>query len=239
MGNFPVQLLMKLPIKINIGRLKVNNLDLAYEEYNPISKQSGTINMDNVNMDIANVSNLKERAPKPVTVNGTAMFMGKIPIKADFIFSRANYKSGAFTARITSDKDFDGSLVNSFAMPLGLVKIDKGELQKIEASLKGDHLQASGDVTLAYNDLKLLLLEKDKGEKKLDKKGVTTLFANLFVLKKDNPKKGEELQKEQAEFKRIPEGGFFMLVWKTILTGVLKTVGAPPNIANKSVNSSP
>jgi len=239
MGNFPVQLLMKLPIKINVERLKVNNLDLAYEEYNPISKQSGTINMDNVNMDIANVSNVKEEAPQPVTIDGTAMFMGKIPIKADFIFSRANYKSGRFSARIKSDKDFDGSLVNSFAMPMGLVKIDKGVLQKIEANLKGDHLQASGDVTLAYKDLKLLLLEKDRGEKELDKKGVTTLFANMFVLKKDNPKKGEELQKELAEFKRIPEGGFFMLVWKTILTGALKTVGAPPKIANKTVNASP
>jgi len=83
------------------------------------------------------------------------------------------------------------------------------------------------------------LLEKDRGEKELDKKGVTTLFANMFVLKKDNPKKGEELQKEQATFKRIPEGGFFMLVWKTILTGALKTVGAPPKIANKTVNASP
>ena len=237
-GNFPQQLLMKLPVKINIERLKVNNLDLAYEEYNPVSQQSGTIKMNNVNLNIANVSNLNEKKPKPVTIDGTAMFMNKIPVKADFVFDRENHRSGKFTARISFDKDFDGDLVNSFAMPMGLVKIEKGVLHKLTANLKGDQLQASGDVTLAYKDLKLLLLEKDKGEKKLDKKGVSTLFANTFVLKKDNPKKGEQLQKEQAVFKRIPEGGFFMLVWKTILTGALKTVGAPTRIANKTINAS-
>jgi len=62
--------------------------------------------------------------------------------------------------------------------------------------------------------------------------------ANAFVLKKDNPKEGEEIRKVQAAFKRIPEGGFFMLVWKTIMTGTLKTIGAPTRIANKTVSNS-
>lgn len=235
MGSFPMQLLMKLPVKINIGRLRANNVDLAYEEYNPVSEQSGIIHMNNISMDIAHVSNLKQRKARPVTVDARALFMNKIPIKADFVFNRTNYKSGGFTARIKSDKDFDGNLVNSFSMPMGLVKIEKGMLQKLHANLKGDELQASGDVFLLYSDLKLFLLEKDKGEEELDKKGVTSFFANTFVLKKDNPKKGDEPRKEQAAFKRIPEGGFFMLVWKTMLTGALKTIGAPPGIANKTV----
>ena len=238
MGSFPVQLLMKLPVKISVERLRANNIDLAYEEYNPISKQSGTIYMDNVNMDMTDISNLEQKMAKPVTVHATALFMHKIPIKADFVFNRANYKSGGFTARINSDKDFDGSAINSFAMPMGLVKIEKGSLQKLQANMKGDELQASGEITILYKDLKLHLLEKDKGEKELDKKGVTTLFANMFVLKKDNPKEGDEPRKEQVQFKRIPEGGFFMLVWKTILTGGLKTIGAPTRIASKTVTVS-
>lgn len=238
MGSFPVQLLMKLPVKINIDRVKANNLDLAYEEYNPLSKQSGTIYMDNISMNIANVSNLQQKLPKPVTVNASALFMHKIPIQANFVFNRSNYRSGGFTARLNSDKDFDGSLINSFSMPMGMVKIEEGLLQKLGANLKGDQLKASGDISILYKDLKLHLLEKDRGEKQLDKKGITTFFANTFVLKKDNPKRGEEPRKEQAEFKRIPEGGFFMLVWKTIMTGALKTIGAPPRIANKTANTS-
>ena len=51
---------------------------------------------------------------------------------------------------------------------------------------------------------------------------MTSFLANAFVLKKDNPKEGESLRNVQAEFKRNPDGGFFMLVWKTIMAGALK-----------------
>jgi hypothetical protein len=67
----------------------------------------------------------------------------------------------------------------------------------------------------------------------LDKKDVTSFVANLFVLKKDNPKEGEAPRTAQAQFNRDPNGGFMMLVWKTILVGVLKTIGAPEKIAYK------
>ena len=233
MGNFPVQLLMKLPMKINVNRVKANNLDLAYEEFNPVSEQSGILHINNINMDIANVSNFKGGDQGPVTIKGKGMMMGKIPIDADFVFSRKNYQSGIFTARILTNEAFQGSLLNPFAMPVGMVKIERGELQKLEASIEGDQRQASGNVSILYQDLKLVLLEKDKEQAKLDRKGVSSFFANTFILKKDNPKKGDAVRTAQVEFQRIEEGGFFMLIWKLIMTGALKTVGAPTNIARK------
>ncbi len=99
--------------------------------------------------------------------------------------------------------------------------------------MKGDQWHAGGDVLVLYKDLKLSLLEKDIGKSTLDKKDATTFLSNRFVLKKNNPKGNGKPRKETAEFKRIPEGGFFMLVWKTALVGVLKTIGAPTKIANK------
>lgn len=78
MGNFPAQLLMKLPIKISIDRLKVSGLDFSYEEFNPISQQSGTIVMNDIFMNIANVSNMNVKRSKPVTVDGKALLMGQI-----------------------------------------------------------------------------------------------------------------------------------------------------------------
>ena len=114
-----------------------------------------------------------------------------------------------------------------------MMKLEKGTLQKLSADMKGDELGASGEVLVLYNDLKLSLLEKDKGKTNLDKKNVTSLFANLFVLKKENPKNGKAPRTEQGSFKRDPTGGFVMLVWKTILVGVLKTIGAPEKLAYK------
>ena len=89
------------------------------------------------------------------------------------------------------------------------------------------------NVQVLYQDLKLSLLEKDQGKASLDKKDVTSFLANLVVLKKDNPKDGKAPRQEQAQFRRDPNGGFMMLVWKTVLVGILKTIGAPEKLAYK------
>ncbi len=231
-GNFPSQMLMKLPLQLNIEKLRLRDLDVSYEEYNPLSQQSGTIYFDNASIDIANVNNSK-KASAPMTINGTALFMRQVPLKAGFRFDMNKHQSGDFKATVSTEKAFEGSLLNSFAMPMGMMKVEKGTIQKLHANIKGDESGASGNVLLLYQDLKLSLLEKDQDKRALDKKDVTSLFANLIVLKEDNPKKGKEPRSEAAEFKHDPTGGFMMLVWKTVLVGVLKTVGAPEKMASK------
>ena len=233
MGQFPNQLLMKLPVHLDIAQLRLRNLDLSYEEFNPASQQSGTIYLDNATLDMHHVSNLPNRT-EPITVKATALFMHRLPIQADFSFDRVDYRSGAFTAKIRSDVPFGGDLVNPFAVPLGLTRIEKGSLKTLSADIKGNQSEANGKVTITYNNLKLALLEKDRSTKPMDKKDVTTFLANVFVLKKDNPRNGQAPRQEMAEFKRDPNGGFFKLVWKTMLVGALKTIGAPVKIAQKS-----
>ena len=188
MGNFPNQLLLKLPVKLAVKKASFRNLDVQYEEYNPLSKQSGTIYFDNASIHFSNLHN-DANNNAPVIANGTALFMHRIPLKARFSFPMERAKSGAFTASVHAEKDFEGSLLNSFAMPLGMMKVEKGTLQDLQATMQGDETGASGDVRLLYKDLKISMLEKDKGEEALDKKSVTSFFANLFVLKKNNPKK--------------------------------------------------
>jgi hypothetical protein len=231
MGNFPNQLVKKLPVRLNVARMNLSGLNFSYTEYNPISQQSGTVYMDNVVLAVSNLSNTTTR---PMVAKGSALFMHQVPVQSSFVFDMAAARTGKFSATIKSN-GFDASLINSFAMPMGLMKMEKGTLQSAEASMAGDQWKATGNVFIPYQDLKLSLLEKDKGEKALDKKGVTTFLANLFVLKKNNPQEGKDARREQASFTRIPEGGFFMLVWKTLLVGALKTIGAPEKLAYKTV----
>lgn len=230
MGNFPNQLLLKLPVQVDIARLKIRNLGVSYEERNPLSQQSGTVYLDNASMDFTNVNN---NSKTPVVVNGTALLMHKIPIRAMFRFDMSGAKSGRFSASIQSTTPYDGRLLNPIAVPLGMMKVEKAELKKLTATIKGNEHGAGGAVEVLYNDLKLSLLEKDKGKASLDKKDVTSFLANLVVLKKDNPKDGKAPRQEQAQFRRDPTGGFMMLVWKTVLVGVLKTIGAPEKLAYK------
>lgn len=227
-GNFPNQLLLKLPFKLDIARMQIRNLDLTYEEYNPLSQQSGTVYLDNASMEITNASNQNKT---PVVVSGTTLFMHRVPIQARFEFDMRQAKAGRFSASILSNTPYEGSLLNSFAAPLGMMKVESGELQKLSATISGDETGARGTVQVLYKDLKLALLEKDKGRTTLDKKDVTSLLANLVVLKKDNPKDGRAPRVEQGSYQRDPTGGFMMVVWKTVLVGVLKSIGAPTKLA--------
>lgn len=229
-GNFPSQLLKKLPLRLNIAGMKMQNLDVSYEERNPLSGKNGTVYLDKATLTLDNVSN---EGSDPLLVDGTALLAHKVPIQASFSFDMKQYKTGKFSAGLSCNTPFDGTLLNPVAMPLGMLKLEKGTLQKLTATMEGDEQGANGIVTVLYKDLKLSLLEKDKGKTALDKKDVTSFMANLFVLKKDNPKNGKAPRTEQASFKRDPTGGFVMLIWKTVLVGILKTIGAPEKIAYK------
>jgi hypothetical protein len=230
MGNFPNQLLAKLGFKMNLAKFSIQNLDLSYTEFNPVSRQNGTVYMDNV---VLNGTNLSTVNTSPLVLNGTALFMHTVPLNARFTFNMKAPKSGAFSASISANKPFEGNVINSFTMPLGMMKIENGTLQKLTATMSGDQYKTNGNVTVLYKDLKLDLLEKDRGKKALDKKDVTSLLANLFVIKNDNPKGNKPPRHETASFQRDPNGGFFMLVWKTVLVGALKTIGAPEKLAYK------
>ncbi len=234
-GGFPAQWMMTLPLKLSVAAVNVSNLDFSYAEYNPLSQQTGTIYMDKVKLRIANASNLRTDT-RPVTANASVLFMHQVPLTANFVLYKKDYASGKFSAAINAP-GFDGTIANSFAPAMALVKVESGTLQKIEATVKGDQQKATADVMVLYKDLKIQLLEKDKGKKGLDKKDLITFVANAFVLKKDNPKGNQPPRRETASFTRLPEAGFLMLVWKTLLTGLLKTVGAPQKMAKKTIAS--
>jgi hypothetical protein len=234
MGNFPSQLLMKVPLKLNIAKFLLKDLQFSYAEFNPLSGGTGTVSMDNVKLDISNLSN--QTPNRPVIIDGSAMFMGTVPLQAQFSFDLLKHKTGAFTAFLKTG-GFDATLINAFAEPVGLMKMEKGKLLGIQASMTGDQWKSKGTVFIPYEDLNLSLMEKEPGKKRLDKKDVTSFLANALVLKNNNPKEGKKSRRETAEFTRIPEGGFFMLVWKTVLVGALRTMGAPEKIAYKTAGS--
>lgn len=230
LGNFPNQLLAKTELKMNVDRFAFQNLDFSYTEYNPVSKQSGSIYFDNIKLQGTNLSTTNT---KPLRIEGSGLFMKQVPVSTLFTFDMKKPQAGGFTVSVSSEKPFATTLINSFSMPLGLMKMEKGTLNKLTATINGDQAKAQGNVTVLYSDLKLSLLEKEKDQKALDKKDVTSLLANLFVIKNDNPRKGKEPRRETASFQRDPNGGFFMLIWKTILVGALKTMGAPEKLATK------
>lgn len=235
MKGFPHQLIMKLPLKISVQKLNVNDLDLVYEEFSKLSNQSGKVYVNNLHGTISNLTNLPEVVRKNhiTTVSASGNFMKLIPANLTLHFDLSNYQTGAFSAEFNTTKGFDGSVINPVAQPLGVFFVKRGELQQLEAHVNGDNYKASGDVLMLYNNLHITPLKKDPQEPgELKKKSVTSFIANSFVLKDENPSKDGKVRKVEASFDR-KSGTFFNLVWKTIFVGILKTIGAPERLANQ------
>lgn len=231
MGNFPNQLLAKLRLALNVTRMQLQNLDIAYEEFNPVSGQSGTVSLPNTNITILNLHNNPNRR-QPVVVSGTSRLMGSIPLQASFRFPLQQAKKGNFSATLRTGP-FDGKVLNTITRPLGMLNIDEGSVKKFEASMQGHEWGASGTASLQYKDLKLSMLEKNKEGKGMNDKNLLSFLANALVIRNSNPaKEGEAVQKKEASFDRDPNSGFMNLVWKTAFTGILKTIGAPQKMAN-------
>jgi hypothetical protein len=78
---------------------------------------------------------------------------------------------------------------------------------------------------MKYQDLKVEILKRDKATKEVKKRGFLSLAANLIV-QNNNPGK-DGLRKVNPVYERDIYKSFFNLVWKTIFTGMKKTVGLP------------
>ncbi|MBD0295376.1 MAG: hypothetical protein ICV84_09305, partial [Flavisolibacter sp.] len=164
LGSYPHQLLMKLPWPIQINNVKAKNIDLVYEELNPTSGKTGKVYFHNLELSAKNVTNIPDviMQNRWATVSGSALFLNTVPVKADFKFDLRNYRKGNFLMHMNMSS-MDGKIVNSIAEPLGLFSIKSGVVKKATATVRGNNDKTEGDVLLLYNDLKVSVLEKDKG----------------------------------------------------------------------------
>jgi len=141
-----------------------------------------------------------------------------------------------FNFNLTDEKSpftYSGSLgpmdlvpLNPATMPLGMVKVNEGRLKEFTFDISANRHFAKGRVKLLYNDAKVALLKADTAQDKLKKKLVATLFANIFILKHDNPDNPDEQPRvANVTYIRKPETAFFGYMWQTLLSGIKPSVG--------------
>lgn len=233
--DFPHQLLMKVPLKINVKKLQLRKFNLSYEEFNPQSNKTGTITFNNINGTITNISNIPAvmKTYQHTTAKLNGFFMNAIPLTTNFSFDLKKYKTGNFSMQMNIGS-IDKSILNPIAESLGLFTVKTGTVTKANTKIKGDNFTSNVDLLMLYNDLHLTPLKKDSGENTtMHKKTITSFFANVFLIKNANPTHGSNLRTAQVNAQRNIQESFFGFVWKSILTAILKTIGIPEKYADK------
>ena len=161
--------------------------------------------------------------------SGSGLFMHHIPMSARFTFDLSKYKTGGFTADIHMDT-LDKLTINPLAEALALFSVKSGKMQQGTAHIEGNNFNAKCTVAISYTDLHINPLKKADENGQLKKEHVRGFIANVFLIKNDNPVRGEELRRPAFSIERDHHRNFFNMIWLTILTGILKTVGIPEKL---------
>lgn len=162
--------------------------------------------------------------------NLSSSFLNKTPLKTIWTFYL--FDAGGRFDVSGNIGAIDGQSLNELAEPMGPATIREGRLNALSFNLSGNNHSMNGKVKMLYDDLKVAVLEKDKGETELDKKFLTSLLAN-FVIKNSNPKEGDAVREEQVQYSRNTNRSLFNLCWKTLFTGIRQTVGIKQELATR------
>lgn len=224
-GSYPHQILEKIPIPLHIKKLTLTNSFVEYKEKNPITNLAGKAQFHGITATITNLSN-KEQITKEnnvMTASVTAKFLNKASLNLTWLFYLKHPK-GRF--------DIRGSLgnmqlknVNPLTQPMGPAKIEEGFMKSLHFNLAGNDYGINGTVKMLYENLKITVLEKEKGSRELNKKPLASLAANI-IIKNANPSgKKDEARVINVEMERNTNRSIFHLVWKSIFQGIKETAG--------------
>ena len=222
-GNAPHQALYKLKLPIAINKLIAANTTIEYKERNGLSDTSGSISFAKSRIEITNITNHNKPKETVMNVDMTTSFIGQVPMAINIKFFLDRVKDGTTEITVKSHQPFDGRILNKSIEPMGLVRIDKGTMNSIDARLITDNLYARGKFSVQYANLKLTLLKRKKQSDKFNKRDILSLLANV-VVKNNNPT-NDKLRTATINYKRDEYKSFFNMIWKFAFTGIKDVMG--------------
>jgi len=227
-GRFPHQLLQQLKAQLTIKKIKLNNVDISYAEFDRDSKHRGEITFKNTAGNIINATNAaKVKAINPIMEADLVSYvMEEGKLNANFKFD-LNSSTGAFDYK-GAVRNLDGRKLNRITKPLGMLQVNKGIIKELAFDIKANQDVAKGKVDFRFNDLSVALLKKEEGRERLVKKGLLSILANALVLYSDNPSPDGKFTSAKINFRREPTASFFSFIWKTLFQGVKYSVGVTP-----------
>jgi len=224
-GKYPHQLLQKLTAPILVDKIQLKDVDVSYAIYNKESDQRGKISFEKTSGTISNATNIdKVKAIKPIMeANLTSYLMGQGKLDVDFKFNlAANTGDFSYSGEL---QNFNARVLNQITKPLGLVRINRGNVDKLKFNFKADDFGSKGTVDFSYFDLSVALMKNDPTKDHLVKRGLISFLANALIINSENPGRDGNFISAKVNYVRPGNTSFFSMIWKTLFLGVKYSVG--------------
>jgi len=223
--NFPQLALRRFKLDTTIDTVIIKDSHIKYSEYNPDSKRKGTLSFGGLNGNIYNVTNdslnLIKNKFSDVRLTSLLMDRGRLDIVMKFNLPDP---TGAFEFSGKLGK-LDAEMFNSAIRPLSLIEVKSGFINQMIFNGRGSINGVRGGLTCYYNDLKITLFEKSENSSRLKRKGIASIFANILIIKDDNPMKGQSVRRGSFSYTRPDRSSFFNMIWKGFAEALLYTIG--------------
>jgi len=224
-GKFPHQLLQLVNAPILVQKIQLKDINVNYAVYNNESNQKGQIAFEHTSGIIKNATNLdKIKAINPIMeVNLNTYLFGQGKLDVNFIFD-LTAKDGAFSYNGVLH-NFNARVLNQITKPLGLVRINRGSVDKLKFNFKANDLGAKGTVAFSYYDLSVALMKNDPEKDHLVTRGFLSFLANALIIKSENPGPDGKLVPVTVNYSRPANTSFFNMIWKSLFTGIKYSIG--------------
>ncbi|MFD2874519.1 hypothetical protein ACFS5N_18695 [Mucilaginibacter ximonensis] len=225
-NSFPNVAIYQVNARVKIDTIRLKHVNVTYSEHNKKSNMDGSIYFNNTSGTILNATNNKEALQKNnlMRISLNSYFMNRGNFSTTFVLNLTDPDAAySYTAHMGP---MDLSVVNTALMPFAQVKITNGTLKSLDFKFDANRRRSKGTVTVLYNNLKVKLLKTDTVHSTLRGKMVASLFANIFILKHDNPDAPGLIPRSfHIDMKRQPNFSFFKAIWQSLLQGLKPSVG--------------
>ncbi|MGI9532113.1 MAG: hypothetical protein ACR2MV_10655 [Lutimonas sp.] len=227
--QFPHQLLKEMKTPLLIQKVSLRESKLVYEEKLEHAEILMKVSLEDLKINLFNVTSIKSKREVPMKVDLSSKFMGKANLHVDMILPlKTNEDTFYFSGFLGPSKMtyYDSAIIPAIGL-----KVLNGDIQSLSFHATGNSYNSHGKMIFKYNNLEGEVFKLKKAEKN----NFLSWSVNNLV-HKSNPGKNGELREATMKFDRVLYKGFGNLFWKTVQSGIVNTIAPFGMTTEKEAN---
>jgi hypothetical protein len=214
-----------IPFKLWIDSVQIENGHVTYSELNPQTGLTGTIPISRMKVLFTSVKSFGYSSTDSLRLKAEGYLLDTAFVSLQMNESYADSLSGfLLTARIDGA---DLKVLNPVLIPLSSLKVRSGKLDSLIMRVNGDEYYAYGEMQMAYDNLKIQILQQANQKGKKFKTALINFLANSLVIHNRNDKR-----LGLVFFVRNRDRSSFNYLVKMLMSGVSSSVGVKTTYKN-------
>ncbi len=223
--QMPNEIFRSLKNKIDINALTISKGNLVIESKYDYSKQPAKLAFTNIEADIKNISNIRN---KQKTNNNCEIFAaaniadaGRLRVNMNIPLLSKDF-SLTYSGTLNS---MDPERFNSQLMIADLTKITSGNIDSVWFHVKIENGLSSSKVNAIYNDLKIKILKEEGMNDQPETSSLETFLSNKLVLRQSNPNDEGINKTGTFYYSQKNDDAFMDVVWLSVKGALGDIVG--------------